>query len=319
MDDLVNRTCPTENMADNDPSVFWDNGPHWDGKISTACRSNYFDAVRDCYEAFVIAAFFALLTQYVEDAPEENKEELAKIKEKCSFPLWCYRYRPTNERFLNIAKWGILQYVVLIPLITLATLITEATGVYCAESMSFAFAKIYLKSLQILSVTVAMYALIVFYSAIKDAIASEKPFFKLLCVKLVVFFSFWQAVTLSILASAGVIHESQYWTKANISRGINSLIICFEMMIFAFLHVYAFPYKPFRDYGKRTRTPVLKGLMDALNPIDIVWEVIFVSQKVWDIYKQRHTKVSPEKDAFNIHRAITLKRQKHKYQNLEEA
>ncbi|CAG8772389.1 6504_t:CDS:2, partial [Dentiscutata heterogama] len=109
---------------------------------------------------------------------------------------------PTNERFLHIAKWGILQYVVLIPLITLTTLITEALGVYCAESMSFVFAKVYLKSAQILSVTVAMFALIVFYSAINEAIASEKPFLKLLCVKLVVFFSFWQAVTLSILESA---------------------------------------------------------------------------------------------------------------------
>ncbi|KAF0541708.1 organic solute transporter Ostalpha-domain-containing protein [Gigaspora margarita] len=373
MEMLLNRTCPSENMADNDPSAFWDHGPHFDAHrigwtvsgafafVATVvsiyliikhsqyyhrpdCQrhiiriiliipiyaviswlsyrffhySIYFEAVRDCYEAFVIAAFFALLTQYVEDSTEETKEILNNIEKKsCPFPLGCYRYRPTSERFLHMAKWGILQYVVLYPLITLAILITEAFGVYCVESMRFVFAQVYLKSAQLLSVTVALYALVVFYNAISDAIASEKPFFKLLCVKMVVFFSFWQALILSVLASIGLIHETQYWTRSNIGRGINSLLICFEMMIFAILHIYAFPYKPFRDFGNRVRTPLFKGIIDAFNPIDTLREIVFVTQKVWDIIKQRHTKASPEKGQFDIHRAVSLKYQKHKYQNLE--
>ncbi|CAG8620688.1 1363_t:CDS:2 [Racocetra fulgida] len=142
--EFVNTTCPSENKIENDPSAFWDNGPHFD----------------DCYEAFVLAAFFALLTQYVEDSPEESKEMLDNAaKKSCPFPLCYYRYRPTSESFSNIVKWGILQYVALIPIITFATLITEAFGVYCAESMSLVFAKVYLKTAQVICVTIAMYAL----------------------------------------------------------------------------------------------------------------------------------------------------------------
>ncbi|CAG8735708.1 39427_t:CDS:2, partial [Gigaspora margarita] len=278
MEMLLNRTCPSENMADNDPSAFWDHGPHFDAHrigwtvsgafafVATVvslyliikhsqyyhrpdCQrhiiriiliipiyaviswlsyrffhySIYFEAVRDCYEAFVIAAFFALLTQYVEDSSEETKEILNNIEKKsCPFPLGCYRYRPTSERFLHMAKWGILQYVVLYPLITLAILITEAFGVYCVESMRFVFAQVYLKSAQLLSVTVAL-----------------------------------------------------------------------------------------------ARTPLFKGIIDAFNPIDTLREIVIVTQKVWDIIKQRRTKASPEKGQFDIHRAVSLKYQKHKYQNLE--
>ncbi|CAG8699120.1 8169_t:CDS:2 [Cetraspora pellucida] len=335
--ELVNTTCPSENKMDNDPSAFWDNGPHWDAhRIGWTVSgpeyqrhiirivlmvpiyavvswlsyrffhySIYYEAVRDCYEAFVIAAFFALLTQYVEDSPEDKKEMLDNAaKKKCPFPLGCYRYRPTSESFSHIVKWGILQYVALIPLITFAILITEAFGVYCAESMSLAFGRVYLKSAQIICVTIAMYALIVFYSAIKEAIASEQPFFKLL------------SVFLSFLATYGVIHESQYWTSSNISRGINSLLICCEMVIFAFLHVYAFPYKPFRDFGKNAKTSIFKGLIDAFNPIDMLKDFIIVTVKVWDIARQKRTK-SFGKDRFSLYRAFTYKRKQHKYKNLD--
>ncbi|CAG8657599.1 19711_t:CDS:2 [Racocetra persica] len=310
--ELVNTTCPSENKIENDPSAFWDNGPHLDAHrigwaVSGLCAfvatvvslyliikhsqyyhrpeyqrhiirivlmvpiyaviswlsyrffhySIYFETVRDCYEAFVLAAFFALLTQYVEDSPDESKEMLdkaSKTKKKCPSPLCCYRYRPTSENFSNMVKWGILQYVALIPIITFTTLITEAFGVYCAESMSLVFAKVYLKTAQVISVTIAIYALVVFYEVIHDAIASERPFFKFLCVKLVVFFSFWQSLILSILASN-----------------------------------------------------------------DMVKDFIAVTIKVWDIARQRRIKrKASEKDRFSLHRALTSRRkQKYKNSNLE--
>ena len=45
------------------------------------------------------------------------------------------------------------------------------------------------------AVTIAMYCLIEFYRNLKDHLASHRPFLKLLCIKLVIFLSFWQTVS----------------------------------------------------------------------------------------------------------------------------
>lgn len=44
------------------------------------------------------------------------------------------------------------------------------------------------------SVSVAMYCLIQFYLQLKVDLAEHKPFLKVVCIKLVIFFSFWQSV-----------------------------------------------------------------------------------------------------------------------------
>lgn len=47
------------------------------------------------------------------------------------------------------------------------------------------------------SVTIAMFCLIQFYIQLKTELAEHKPFMKVLCIKLVIFFSFWQTVSLT--------------------------------------------------------------------------------------------------------------------------
>ncbi|CAG8664801.1 7979_t:CDS:2, partial [Acaulospora colombiana] len=148
----------------------------------------YYETIRTFYEAFVIAAFFALLTQFVGDASEERKERLREKGEMSyPFPFGCITYEPKSTSHLFFIKWGVLQYVVINPLITVAALVTETLGVYCAESMSFHFARVYLSIVEFFSVTIAMYALITFYITIKTEIEDEKPLYKFACVKLDVY------------------------------------------------------------------------------------------------------------------------------------
>ena len=45
------------------------------------------------------------------------------------------------------------------------------------------------------AVTVAMYCLIQFYYQLKEDLAPYKPLLKIICIKLVIFFSFWQSVS----------------------------------------------------------------------------------------------------------------------------
>lgn len=80
---------------------------------------------------------------------------------------------------------------------TIVATITQVEGVYCEESLGPQYAHVWAMMANMIAVTIAMYCLIAFYLNLKDALAANKPFFKLLCIKLVIFFSFWQMVCLS--------------------------------------------------------------------------------------------------------------------------
>lgn len=58
-------------------------------------------------------------------------------------------------------------------------------------------------------------------------------------------------------------------SQGDISVGFNSLLICFEMIIFATLHLWAFAWKDF-DRGPELKTSVFRTLLDAFNPWDTI-------------------------------------------------
>lgn len=117
----------------------------------------YFQLVRDCYESIVIAAFFQLLLAYLaEEKGERNPTEAerhvvlrrrfrnVRVK-KWIFPLGFVRWRPdgggTGEgaSFLWLMRLGVIQYVVIRPLSTLVSVVTQAINLYCVSSWSPTF------------------------------------------------------------------------------------------------------------------------------------------------------------------------------------
>jgi len=81
-------------------------------------------------------------------------------------------------------------------------MITQFFGRYCESSISPAFSHVWVLCFEGVAVTIAMYCLIQFYLQIKEDIAEYKPFLKICCIKLVIFFSFWQSVRSPIAPSA---------------------------------------------------------------------------------------------------------------------
>lgn len=77
------------------------------------------------------------------------------------------------------------------------SVISEAFGRYCEASLSPEYAHIWVLAFECVSVTVAMFMVIQFYIQLKDDLAEHKPFLKVLSIKLVIFFSFWQTVRFS--------------------------------------------------------------------------------------------------------------------------
>jgi hypothetical protein len=146
------------------------------------------------------------------------------------------------------------------------SVITEALDVYCESSLSPSFAHLWTVVFECLSVTVAMTMVVQFYIQLKDVLADHKPGLKVLSIKLVIFFSFWQNVSfivllkciaymimltceqiiISLLSSKkGPLHPSDRLSYPDIKVGIPSVMLCIEMAGFSIMHLFAYSWKPY--------------------------------------------------------------------------
>ncbi|KAK7057504.1 organic solute transporter Ostalpha-domain-containing protein [Favolaschia claudopus] len=245
--------------------------------------------IRDGYESTVLTAFFYLLLTYLSPNPDDQKaifhkvglsraadaEAIANGKEprKWMFPLGFIKAKPADGLyFLQLMKYGVLQYCVIRPTTTLAAVVLNYIGWYCEGSFSPRFAYIYILAIVSISVSIAMYCLIQLYIPVSAYLAPQKPLMKLFAIKAVVFLTFWQATLLSCLTLFGVVKDTEYMTAEDINIGIAALAETFEMMLFGFLHLSAFsykPYKPFHDPKSKapppTPTPRLRALGHAFD------------------------------------------------------
>ncbi|KAG7487046.1 hypothetical protein JOB18_045583 [Solea senegalensis] len=209
----------------------------------------YVDTCRECYEAYVIYNFMIFLLNYLENQyPSlvmmlEVQEQQKHLPPLCCCPPW-----PMGEVLLLRCKLGVLQYTVVRPVTTVIALICQLCGVYDEGNFSSSNAWTYLVIFNNMSQLFAMYCLVLFYRALREELNPIKPVGKFLCVKMVVFVSFWQAVFIALLVKVGVISESHTWdwkTVEAVATGLQDFIICVEMFLAAIAHHYSFTYKPY--------------------------------------------------------------------------
>lgn len=142
-----------------------------------------------------------------------------------------------------------------------------------------------------------MFCLIQFYIQLKEALADQKLFIKIVAIKLVVFLSFWQASAISVGTSTlHIVHPNKVLAYPDIKVGIPALLLCVEMAAFALLHIWAFPYKPYTRHGATARyypSPDLhKGGNTAVaNELEsrqggfMGFAAIFDALNIWDFIK----------------------------------
>ncbi|KAF8813756.1 DUF300-domain-containing protein [Phlegmacium glaucopus] len=216
--------------------------------------------IRDAYEAIVLTSFFYLLLTYLSHDPEEQKmiflksglsleaDQIARQKgdeiKHWLFPLKFVTWKPRDGLyFLQMMKWGVLQYCVIRPTTTLAAVILNYMGLYCENSWGLGWGHIYISAIVALSVTVAMYCLIQIYVSVSKNLVAHKPLLKLFAIKAVVFLTFWQSTFLSALSWIGVIKATKYMSTNDVIIAISAILETVEMALFAFLHIKAFTYK----------------------------------------------------------------------------
>ncbi|KAI9103739.1 organic solute transporter Ostalpha-domain-containing protein [Phlyctochytrium arcticum] len=234
----------------------------------------YIDIFRDCYEAFVLYSFYGLLTHYVGPTLEAQVERLrGKGRQKYPAPFCCWSYNPGGYAFLLNTRFLVMQYVIVRPFTTLLAMVLTPLNLLCPNSSSPRHGQFYVTYLNLISSTIAMYGLFTFYVVVHHDIASYKPLWKVIAVKFIIFFTFWQGIVLDALVAIGVIEgHSGYYSSENATDLIQSFLTCAEMVIAAGLHVKAFSAADFRvEGGQRTR--VGPAMVDALSPLHILRDI----------------------------------------------
>ncbi|KAB0403451.1 hypothetical protein E2I00_001900, partial [Balaenoptera physalus] len=84
------------------------------------------------------------------------------------------------------------------------------------------------------SVSLALYALFLFYFATRELLQPFEPVLKFLTIKAVIFLSFWQGMLLAILERCGVLPEAQVIEGSRVgagtvAAGYQNLAVCIEM------------------------------------------------------------------------------------------
>lgn len=229
----------------------------------------YFDVLRDMYEALVLYSFFQFIVCYL-----GGEEQLAillsrKVPQEHVFPFnFCLRSWIMGHDFVRMNKIGTLQYVIVKPLLAVITLILESCDKYHDGEFNMKLGYVYVTFFNNFSQIWALYCLVLLFLAVHSELDPINPISKFATVKAIVFFTWWQAVFISILGYFGVFSSS-----GDTPALLNNFIICVEMLGFAFAHAYAFPASEFHSPEQRTNVPLLRSLMSITNPLDLVHDV----------------------------------------------
>ncbi|WDK17467.1 hypothetical protein CGRA01v4_08750 [Colletotrichum graminicola] len=245
----------------------------WTSMISIRAAA-FLDPIRDIYEAFTIYTFFQLLINYL--GGERALIVMTHGREPVSH-LW-----PMNHvlprvdisdphTFLAI-KRGILQYAWLKPVLALAAVIMKATGTYQEGYIGVESGYLWSGIIYNISVTVSLYSLGLFWVCMHNDLLPFRPVPKFLCIKLIIFASYWQGFFLSILVWLGAIPDSvEGYTPDNLAAAIQDALICIEMPAFAIAHWYAFSWHDFADNRiSSARMPVKFAMRDAFGVRDLI-------------------------------------------------
>jgi len=207
--------------------------------------------IRDFYESYVIASFVYYLMELL--GGQEALTDILLQKDPAfgqhSFPFKLF-LEPweLGTEFALQCKHGVLQYVVFKTVATAITFICEFAGVYGEGRFEWFVAYPYLCFFQNVSVMYALYCLVIFFHAVNDELRHPvdwHPLGKFLCIKGVVFFTWWQGVAIFYLRDHGIIDKMGSWSSIDVANGLIDYCIVIEMVGFAIAHSYTFTYKEY--------------------------------------------------------------------------
>jgi hypothetical protein len=246
----------------------------------------YFDVLRECYEAIVLYSFYQMLAIYL--GGEANLHDLLKTKPPVSHmvPFCCMKkWRMHDNSFHLYTQIGALQYIVVRPFTAIIAFVLTAVGDY-GDSFDLDEGYVYITFINSCSQLWAMYCLVLFYMACKTNLKPINPVGKFICVKAIVFATYWQSVALAICSAVGVFDnlvENSEYTDENVVSSIQDFVVCIEMFLFAIAHSIYFPYTDFPEDETQVgvKQSLTQGILSTLDVTDqFMYDTKHVIQKV---------------------------------------
>ncbi|XP_060116552.1 transmembrane protein 184A [Heteronotia binoei] len=262
----------------------------------------YFDSVRDCYEAFVIYSFLSLCFEYLGGESTIMAEIRGKpIVSSCIYGTCCLQGMSYSIGFLRFCKQATLQFCIVKPLMAILTIILQAFGKYNDGDFNIHSGYLYITIIYNFSVSLALYALFLFYFATTELLRPFEPVLKFLTIKAVIFLSFWQGMLLAILEKCGVIPEVQIIDgkpvgAGTVAAGYQNFIICIEMLFASIALRYAFTCQVYREKKENSTAnlapmqSISSGLKETMSPQDIVQDAIHNFSPAYQHYTQQSTR-----------------------------
>lgn len=218
-----------------------------------------FDIVRDTYESIVLYHFFRMLVQLLNgDDSVTNLLESYKDTTKHFFPLdYILKNKFIDNNLFLKCKYFILQYCFVKPLISLLSCVLFFFGLYTPANFTIYNSYLYFSVINNISISLSLYFLLLFNTILTKELEIHKPTQKLLCIKIVIFFTFWQDFIIDLLISYDFIYVGTEITGLYVTETIHDYFMCIELVFIASLHHYSFGYKNIfvennnRDYVDR--------------------------------------------------------------------
>jgi len=262
----------------------------------------YFNAIRDCYEAFVIYNFLALCYEYLGGEGNIMSEIRGKsIKSSCIYGTCCLSGHSYNIGFLRFCKQATLQFCIVKPTMSFIVILLQSYGYYEEGKWDADKGYLYVTLIYNVSITLALYALFLFYFATRELLRPFDPVLKFFTIKSVIFLSFWQGVLLALLEAIGYILPicDKAGKKVDveagvISAGYQNFLICIEMFFAAIALRYAFPISVYVTEGvingsagrSVTMQSISSSLKETMNPRDIMTDAIHNFHPQYQQYTQ---------------------------------
>ncbi|KAL8791140.1 MAG: hypothetical protein Q9195_006037 [Heterodermia aff. obscurata] len=256
--------------------------------------ATYLEPWTDVYESVALASLFLLLIAYLVPIPEKQDAFFDRL------PMKDKKGQETGGGSLAWfhRRWiCVFQYVIVAPLVAIATDITQGAGIYCLSSSKPHFAHLWvclnlyislnppsnshlptqLEVIRSVSVAVAFLSILFVYTRLRSDLRAHKPLLKLIGIKGIVFLSFVQNIIFTILHSTNALKPTSALSYNDITFGLPNLLLCIEMLLFSFIHLVAFNSTPYHVAGRSSYEggPLgVKAIAAACNPVDIIGGVV---------------------------------------------